>query len=80
MGGECGYARDGDDDEGARRLEQGQSTLHYWSHLFHRHTCGRGVGVDAAAAVHVRRRGEEEGVTCGRKRRRREEGAQEGGS
>ena len=72
MGGECGYARDGDDDEGVRRLGQGQSTLHYWSHLFHCCTCGRGVEVDAAA-VHVRRRGEE-GVTCERKRRRREEG------
>ena len=52
MGGEDGYAR-----EGVRRVE-GQSTLRYWSHLFHHHTCGRGVAV---AAV----RGER--VTCERK-------------
>ena len=55
VGGEGGYVR-----EGVRRVE-GQSTLHYWSHLFHQCTCGRGVAV---AAV----RGER--VTC----ERREEG------
>ena len=62
-GGEDGYAR----DDGMRwRVEGGQSTLHYWSRLFHRGRRG------AAAVAAVR----DEDERC----EKREEEEKEGGS